>query len=130
MCANGARGLWRRLYRKWAVKAWYFGKPAHHRSMIWPDRKALMRWNKDISDSGILAIGDGIHTDIKGAWAKISRFRFSSPAGLPRGERKPKPNPIPDALTAIWKRKHRPDLHDWAPTLTHFSFAFLRLQSN
>jgi len=58
-------GALAQLYREMGGETYMFGKP--HPSVYDLARRRILELGRDISDSRILCIGDGIHTDILGA---------------------------------------------------------------
>lgn len=67
--------------------------------------------DQDITDRAILAIGDGIQTDVRGAMGEEIDSLFIS-GGLARAETKTDGQPDADALTAYL------DMEKAAPTFT------------
>ena len=61
--------------------------------------------DKDITDNGILAIGDGIHTDVKGAMGEDIDSLFIS-GGLAAAETRTGAQPDEKALNAYLKAEN------------------------
>ena len=85
------------LYTEMGGTSLYFGKP-------WPPiydlaRHRLAALGRDIDDSRILAIGDGVGTDVKGALGEDIDCLFIS-GGLAAEETQPDTDPNPAALDA------------------------------
>ena len=109
LCANpdivvdrGARREWcagalARLYTDMGGESLYFGKP--HPPIYDLARRRLAALGEGVDDSAILAIGDGIGTDIKGAMGEDIDSLFIS-GGLAASETKTGHSPDPDALNA------------------------------
>ncbi len=121
LCANpdivvdrGERREWcagavAQLYTEMGGESLYFGKP--HPPIYDLARRRLQKLGHDISDRAILAIGDGINTDIRGAMGEEIDSLFIS-GGLARAETKTDPQPDPEALKAYL------DMEKAAPTFT------------
>ena len=75
----------------------YFGKP--HPPSYDLARRRLAELGADVPDAGILAIGDGVLTDIAGAMGEDIDSLFIS-GGLAAAETKTSQQPDPDALEA------------------------------
>lgn len=118
LCANpdivvdrGGRREWcagalAALYTEMGGESLYFGKP--HPPIYDLARRRLLALGKDIPNAGILAIGDGIHTDINGAMGEDVDSLFIS-GGLAAKETKTSQDPDPDALnTYIQKEMSNP----------------------
>ncbi|MYM54967.1 TIGR01459 family HAD-type hydrolase [Thalassovita mangrovi] len=102
-------GALARLYTEMGGESLYFGKP--HPPIYDLARMRLAAINPDIADSAILAIGDGVHTDIQGAMGEDIDSLFIS-GGLAREDTKTSQQPDPEALEAYLKREKS------APTFT------------
>ena len=102
------------LYTEMGGESLYFGKP--HPPIYDLARRRLAATGKTIPDQSILAIGDGIATDIRGAMGEDIDSLFIT-GGLAAGETKTSHQPDPDALTAYLEKEKS------APT---YSIAFLR----
>tara|TARA_R110000737_G_scaffold111468_1_gene144436 strand:- start:530 stop:1402 length:873 start_codon:yes stop_codon:yes gene_type:complete len=95
-----------KLYSEMGGESLYFGKP--HPPIYDLARLRLNKLGKDISDRRILAIGDGIHTDIQGALGEGIDSLFIT-GGLAAEETKTTEQPEADALNAfIEKEKMTP----------------------
>lgn len=93
------------LYEEMGGKTLYFGKP--HPPIYDMARRRLAEM-KDIDDSRILAIGDGINTDVAGAMGEGLDVLFVS-GGLAADQFGPDPqNPAPDLL-AGWLAARQQD---------------------
>ena len=92
----------------------YFGKP--HPPIYDLARRRLFALGEDIPDASILAIGDGILTDVKGAMGEDIDCLFIT-GGLAAAETKTEYQPDADALAAYLSQEMS------APT---FSIGFLR----
>ena len=90
-------GALAKLYTEMGGESLYFGKP--HPPIYDLARRRLAELGKDVPDSRILAIGDGAHTDIKGAMGEDIDSLFIS-GGLAASETKTSVQPDPDALNA------------------------------
>ncbi len=95
-------GALARLYTEMGGESLYFGKP--HPPIYDLARRRLAATGHDIADGRILAIGDGVHTDIQGAMGEDIDSLFIS-GGLAAGETRTAPlgNPDPDALETYLK---------------------------
>jgi len=93
-------GALARLYAEMGGESLYFGKP--HPPIYDLARRRLTALGKDIDASAILAIGDGIQTDIQGAMGEDIDSLFIS-GGLAAAETKTVDHPDPDALSAYIK---------------------------
>lgn len=114
LCANpdivvdrGARREWcagalARLYSEMGGESLYFGKP--HPPIYDLARRRLADLGRGVSDSRILAIGDGLHTDIAGAQGEDIDSLFVT-GGLAAAETKTAPHPDQDALNAYLDRE-------------------------
>lgn len=108
LCANpdivvdrGERREWcagalAQLYTEMGGESLYFGKP--HPPIYDLARRRLAALKPGISDVGILAIGDGPHTDIQGAMGEDIDSLFIT-GGLARAETQTSDQPEPDALS-------------------------------
>ncbi len=88
-------GALAQLYSEMGGESLYFGKP--HAPIYDLARRRLAAIGESIPDARILAIGDGIQTDIKGAMDEGIDALFIS-GGLAAGETKTENQPDPDAL--------------------------------
>ena len=121
LCANpdivvdrGERREWcagavAQLYTEMGGESLYFGKP--HPPIYDLARRRLAQLDAGIGDPAILAIGDGIQTDIRGAMGEEIDSLFIS-GGLARAETKTDGQPEAEALTAYL------DTEKAAPTFT------------
>ena len=107
-------GALAQLYTEMGGESLYFGKP--HPPIYDLARRRLAATGKVVPDGRILAIGDGIHTDIAGAMGEDIDSLFIS-GGLAAAETKTRTDPDPDALSAYLEREMM------APTYT---IGFLR----
>ncbi len=85
------------LYTEMGGESLYFGKP--HPPVYDLARRRLTELGRDVSDNRILAIGDGVLTDIRGALGEDIDSLFIT-GGLAASETKTDRQPDPDALTA------------------------------
>ena len=90
-------GALAKLYTEMGGESLYFGKP--HPPIYDLARRRLSALGKDVPDANILAIGDGVLTDIKGAMGEDIDSLFIS-GGLAAVETKTSHDPDPDALSA------------------------------
>jgi HAD superfamily hydrolase (TIGR01450 family) len=95
-------GALARLYTEMGGESLYFGKP--HPPIYDLARRRLASLGKGIPDSEILAIGDGIHTDIAGAMGEGIDSLFIS-GGLAATETKTSHQPDPKALSAYLEKE-------------------------
>ncbi|WP_120500452.1 TIGR01459 family HAD-type hydrolase [Roseovarius sp. EL26] len=114
LCANpdmvvdrGERREWcagalAKLYTEMGGESLYFGKP--HPPIYDLARRRLAAMGENIESSDILAIGDGIHTDIRGAVGEDIDSLFIS-GGLAAGETKTDYQPDPEALSAYLEKE-------------------------
>jgi HAD superfamily hydrolase (TIGR01459 family) len=102
------------LYTEMGGESLYFGKP--HPPIYDLARRRLSALGKSTSDAGILAIGDGILTDIAGAIGEDIDSLFIS-GGLAAAETKTEAQPDHDALNTYLEKEMRD------PT---FTIGFLR----
>ncbi len=101
-CAGALAGL----YTEMGGESLYFGKP--HPPIYDLARRRLASLGKDIPDSEILAIGDGVITDIAGAMGEGIDSLFIT-GGLAASETKTGHQPDPEALTDyLTKEKSNP----------------------
>ncbi len=101
-CAGALAGL----YTEMGGESLYFGKP--HPPIYDLARRRLASLGKDIPDSEILAIGDGVITDIAGAMGEGIDSLFIT-GGLAASETKTGHQPDSEALTAyLIKEKSNP----------------------
>ena len=89
-------GALARLYTEMGGESLYFGKP--HPPIYDLARRRLTALGKVVDDSAILAIGDGVLTDIAGAMGEDIDSLFIS-GGLAASETKTTTHPDPDALS-------------------------------
>jgi ribonucleotide monophosphatase NagD (HAD superfamily) len=80
----------------------YFGKP--HPPIYDLARRRLVEAGFDVPDSAILAIGDGIHTDVQGAMGEDIDSLFIT-GGLAAAETKTSHQPDETALNAFLSRE-------------------------
>lgn len=90
-------GALARLYTEMGGESLYFGKP--HPPIYDLARRRLAEIGRLVPDDRILAAGDGIHTDIKGAMGEDMDSLFVT-GGLAAAETKTKDDPDPGALAA------------------------------
>ena len=114
LCANpdiivdrGAQREWcagalAKLYTEMGGESLYFGIP--HPPIYDLARRRLSALGVDVPDNRILAIGDGVLTDIAGAMGEDIDSLFIS-GGLAAAETKTRTQPDPDALTAYLKKE-------------------------
>ena len=95
-------GALARLYTEMGDESLYFGKP--HPPIYDLARRRLAELGADVPDAGILAIGDGVLTDIAGAMGEDIDSLFIS-GGLAAAETKTSHQPDPDALSAYLERE-------------------------
>jgi HAD superfamily hydrolase (TIGR01459 family) len=101
-CAGALAGL----YTEMGGESLYFGKP--HPPIYDLARRRLAELGHDVPDSRILAIGDGVLTDIAGAMGEDIDSLFIS-GGLAASETKTGLTPDPEALTRyLTKEKSNP----------------------
>lgn len=89
-------GALAKLYTEMGGESLYFGKP--HPPIYDLARRRLAELGKDVPDSRILAIGDGVLTDIKGAMGEDIDSLFIS-GGLAAAETKTSNQPDPELLS-------------------------------
>ncbi len=95
-------GALAQLYTDMGGESLYFGKP--HPPIYDLARMRLMAMGKDIPNAGILAIGDGVLTDIAGAMGEDLDSLFIS-GGLAAAETKTSHQPDPEALNQYLERE-------------------------
>lgn len=95
-------GALAKLYTEMGGESLYFGKP--HPPIYDLARRRLSEIGKSTSDGAILAIGDGVLTDIKGAMGEDIDSLFIS-GGLAAAETKTAHQPDPDALTSYLEKE-------------------------
>ncbi|MEO1733985.1 MAG: HAD family hydrolase [Pseudomonadota bacterium] len=83
------------LYTEMGGESLYFGKP--HPPIYDLARRRLAELGRDIANPAILAVGDGIHTDVKGAVGEDIDSLFIT-GGLAASETRTNGQPDPDAL--------------------------------
>ncbi len=96
-------GALARLYTEMGGESLYFGKP--HPPIYDLARRRLAALGKDLPNEAIVAIGDGIHTDISGARGEDIDSIFIS-GGLAADLTKTSYNPDPDALNAYIEKEN------------------------
>ena len=97
-------GALAKLYTKMGGESLYFGKP--HPPIYDLARRRLEALGKDIPDSRILCVGDGILTDIDGAMGEDLDSLFIT-GGLAAQETQTTDQPDPAALTAYLTKEMR-----------------------
>ncbi|MEL7091104.1 MAG: TIGR01459 family HAD-type hydrolase [Pseudomonadota bacterium] len=102
-------GALAKLYTEMGGESLYFGKP--HPPIYDLARRRLAELRADVPDAGILAIGDGVLTDIAGAMGEDIDSLFIS-GGLAAAETKTSHQPDADALSAYLEKEKS------APTYT------------
>ena len=107
-------GALARLYTDMGGTSLYFGKP--HPPIYDLARRRLLALGRDVENGRILAIGDGVHTDIDGAMGEDIDSLFIS-GGLAATETKTSHQPDEAALTTYLSKENS------APTYT---IGFLR----
>ena len=90
------------LYTEMGGESLYFGKP--HPPVYDLARRRLAELGQEVPDSRILAIGDGIGTDIRGALGEDIDALFVT-GGLAAAETRTEGQPNPEALTAFLNRE-------------------------
>lgn len=96
-------GALARLYTEMGGESLYFGKP--HPPIYDLARRRLTELDHYVPDNNILAIGDGVHTDIDGAMGEDIDSLFIS-GGLAAAETKTTQQPDPDALSAYLQKEN------------------------
>jgi ribonucleotide monophosphatase NagD (HAD superfamily) len=107
-------GALARLYTEMGGESLYFGKP--HPPIYDLARRRLLSLGRDVENARILAIGDGVHTDVAGAMGEDIDSLFIS-GGLAASETKTSHQPDEAALTAYLAKENA------TPT---FTIGFLR----
>ncbi|MBW4710610.1 TIGR01459 family HAD-type hydrolase [Roseobacter sp. YSTF-M11] len=95
-------GALAQLYTEMGGESLYFGKP--HPPIYDLARRRLFALGADVPDSRILAIGDGVLTDIAGAMGEDIDSLFIS-GGLAAAETKTGTDPDPDALRVYLQKE-------------------------
>ncbi|WP_324753511.1 TIGR01459 family HAD-type hydrolase [Roseovarius sp. Pro17] len=95
-------GALARLYTEMGGESLYFGKP--HPPIYDLARRRLAALGKDVGEAGILAIGDGIGTDIAGAMGENLDSLFIT-GGLAASETTNGDQPDPKLLEAYFERE-------------------------
>ncbi|MFQ6549275.1 TIGR01459 family HAD-type hydrolase [Aestuariibius sp. 2305UL40-4] len=96
-------GALAKLYTEMGGESLYFGKP--HPPIYDLARRRLVALGKDLPNEGIVAIGDGIHTDISGARGEDIDSVFIS-GGLAADLTKTSHNPDAEALNAYIEKEN------------------------
>ncbi|MDT8325858.1 MAG: TIGR01459 family HAD-type hydrolase [Roseovarius sp.] len=96
-------GALARLYTEMGGESLYFGKP--HPPIYDLARRRLAALGRDVEDSRILAIGDGVLTDIAGAMGEDIDSLFIT-GGLATQETKTSHHPDPEALSAYLQKEN------------------------
>ncbi len=96
-------GALARLYTEMGGESLYFGKP--HPPIYDLARRRLSALGHDIPDQAILAIGDGVQTDVAGAMGEDIDSLFIT-GGLAAGETETTHHPDPEALAAYLQREN------------------------
>ena len=107
-------GALAQLYTEMGGESLYFGKP--HPPIYDLARRRLAELGADVADTGILAIGDGVLTDIAGAMGEDIDSLFIT-GGLAATETETVQQPNPDALATYLSKEQS------APT---YAIGFLR----
>ena len=102
------------IYTEMGGESLYFGKP--HPPIYDLSRRRLVALGRDVPQSRILAVGDGIHTDIAGALGEDIDSLFIT-GGLAAAETDTQYQPDPEKLDAYLAREAVP---------TTYSIGFLR----
>ncbi|MEM8730756.1 MAG: HAD family hydrolase [Pseudomonadota bacterium] len=97
-------GALAQLYTEMGGESLYFGKP--HPPIYDLARRRLHALGKDIPDRGILAIGDGIQTDVAGAMGEDIDSIFIT-GGLAAADTRTQTQPDPAALETFLTREQR-----------------------
>ncbi len=95
-------GALARLYTEMGGESLYFGKP--HPPIYDLARRRLAALGRDVRDGAILAVGDGIATDIQGAMGEDIDSLFIT-GGLARQETKTSQQPDAEALNAYLEKE-------------------------
>lgn len=95
-------GALAKLYTEMGGESLYFGKP--HPPIYDLARRRLTELGHDFAAADLLAIGDGIHTDVSGATGEDIDSLFIS-GGLAASETKTTQHPDPDALNGYLKKQ-------------------------
>lgn len=95
-------GALARLYTEMGGESLYFGKP--HPPIYDLARRRMIDAGFHVADSAILAIGDGIHTDILGAMGEDIDSLFIT-GGLASAETKTSQQPDADALSGYLEKE-------------------------
>ncbi|MBK0326342.1 TIGR01459 family HAD-type hydrolase [Rhodobacteraceae bacterium F11138] len=95
-------GALARMYTEMGGESLYFGKP--HPPIYDLARRRLAELDRMVPDSAILAIGDGIHTDVLGAIGEDIDALFIT-GGLAAAETGTTDQPDPDALDAYLQKE-------------------------
>lgn len=95
-------GALAQLYTEMGGESLYFGKP--HPPIYDLARRRLAELGVDVPDSAILAIGDGVLTDIAGAMGEDIDSLFIS-GGLAAAETKTSHQPDPDSLSTYLQKE-------------------------
>lgn len=96
-------GALAKLYTEMGGESLYFGKP--HPAIYDLSRRRLMELGVDVPDSHILAIGDGVLTDIAGAMGEDIDSLFIS-GGLAAAETKTTHQPDPELLELYLQKEN------------------------
>lgn len=96
-------GALARLYSEMGGESLYFGKP--HPPIYDLARRRLLSLGRDVENARILAIGDGIHTDVAGAMGEDIDSLFIS-GGLAAAETKTSHQPDETALSDYLAREN------------------------
>ncbi|MEL7515539.1 MAG: TIGR01459 family HAD-type hydrolase [Pseudomonadota bacterium] len=95
-------GALAQLYTEMGGESLYFGKP--HPPIYDLARRRLAALGTDVPDSAILAIGDGVHTDVRGGMGEDFDTLFIT-GGLAAAETKTHGQPDPGALKTYLDRE-------------------------
>ncbi|MEL6103338.1 MAG: TIGR01459 family HAD-type hydrolase [Pseudomonadota bacterium] len=95
-------GALAQLYTEMGGESLYFGKP--HPPIYDLARRRLAALGTDVPDSAILAIGDGVHTDVRGGMGEDFDTLFIT-GGLAAAETKTHGQPDPGALKTYLERE-------------------------
>lgn len=91
-----------KMYTEMGGESLYFGKP--HPPIYDLARRRMLAEGRDVRDTRILAIGDGIHTDIRGAQGEDIDSLFIT-GGLAREDTGTTNQPDPKALSAFVEKE-------------------------